>query len=85
MKNVTNDRQPFGAWWKITEGSLNESDYEPEDKADEGSRSKVDPVNTNTRGHQSKGRVMIGRIPATGYKNEDGPRRAWIRVASRAN
>jgi len=54
VKNIANNRKPFGTWWKITEGSLSESGYEPEDEADEGSRNKevsraatVNPGNPN--------------------------------------
>jgi hypothetical protein len=41
VKNIANDWKPFGAWWKSTEGLLSESDYEPEDEANEGNRNEV--------------------------------------------
>jgi len=40
VKNIANNRKTFGTWWKITESSLSEPGYEPEDEADEGSRNK---------------------------------------------
>jgi len=38
MLKVANEGQPFWTAWKVTEGSLREADYEPEDKGSEGSR-----------------------------------------------
>ena len=35
VNNITDEGQPFGAWWKITKGSQNEFGDQPEDKASE--------------------------------------------------
>ncbi len=73
MKNIANDRKPFGTWWKITGSSLSESGYEPEDEADEGSGneevSRAVTVNPGNPNKTSDSRRMLST-----HKNESGLR-----------
>ncbi len=41
MLNVVNEGQPFWTVRKVTEDSLREADYEPEDKGSEGNPNNV--------------------------------------------
>jgi len=60
VKNIANNRKPFGTWWKITESSLSESGYEPEDEADEGSgNEEVNRAVTVNAGKPNKTRRML--------------------------
>ena len=61
MKNITNDGKAFWTRWKITEDSLSESGYEPEDEADKGSRNKeISRAITANLRHASKPETLVG-------------------------
>ena len=73
MKNIANDRKPFGTRWKITEGSLSESGYEPEDEANERSRNKeVSRAVTANPRHRNK--ISNSRRMLSTHGNERGLR-----------
>ncbi len=73
MKNITNNRKPFRTRWKITEGSLSESGYDPDDEADEGSRNK-EVSRAVTANPRNPNKTSDSRRMLSTHRNESGQR-----------